>query len=81
MVLTFRIYLKIFLSYGYDFKYFLNFVRLHLEKNKVNFSILNNLNIRIIEHGIIFNSKNMLIGPKSLARARASLKSFLIIVF
>ena len=66
------------LSYGYDFKYFLNFVRLHLEKNKVNFSILNNLNIQDYRAWISFlNSKNMLIGPKSLARARASLKSFL----
>ena len=65
------------LSYGYDFKYFLNFVRLHLEKNKVNFSILNNLNIQDYRAWISFlNSKNMLIGPKSLARARASLKSF-----
>ena len=66
------------LSYGYDFKYFLNFVRLHLEKNKVNFSILNNLNIQDYRAWISFlNSKNILIGPKSLARARASLKSFL----
>ena len=30
------------LSYGYDFKYFLNFLRLHYEENKVSLTILNN---------------------------------------
>ena len=65
------------LSYGYDFKYFLNFLRLHYEENKVSFSILNNLKIQDYRSWISFlNSKNILIGAKSLARARASIKSF-----
>ncbi len=65
------------LSYGYDFKYFLNFIRLHYEKNKISFSVLNNLKVQDYRSWISFlNSKNILIGPKSLARARASIKSF-----
>ena len=65
------------LSYGYDFKYFLNFIRLHQEKNKVSFYILDNLTIQDYRSWISFlNSKNILIGAKSLARARASIKSF-----
>ena len=65
------------LSYGYDFKYFLNFLRLHYEDNKVSLSILNNLKVQDYRSWISFlNSKNILIGAKSLARARASVKSF-----
>ena len=33
-------------SYSYDFKYFLNFVKLHFEKNKISISILNNLTLQ-----------------------------------
>ncbi len=65
------------LSYGYDFKYFLNFLRLHYEENKVSLTILNNLKVQDFRSWISFlNSRNILIGPKSLARARASVKSF-----
>ena len=65
------------LSYGYDFKYFLNFLRLHYEENKISLSILNNLKVQDYRSWISFlNSKNILIGAKSLARARASVKSF-----
>ena len=56
------------LSYGYDFKYFLNFIRLHQEEDKVSFSILDNLTIQDYRSWISFlNSKNLLIGAKSLA--------------
>ncbi|PPR27042.1 MAG: Tyrosine recombinase XerC [Alphaproteobacteria bacterium MarineAlpha9_Bin4] len=65
------------LAYGYDFKYFLNFLRLHYEKNKISLALLNKLQIKDYRAWISFlNSKNMLIGVKSLARARASIKSF-----
>lgn len=65
------------LSYAYDFKYFLNFLRLHNEKNKITLSLLKKLQIKDYRAWISFlNSKKMLIGTKSLARARASIKSF-----
>ena len=65
------------LAYAYDFKYFLNFLRLHHEKNKISINLLKKLEIKDYRAWISFlNSKKMLIGPKSLARARASIKSF-----
>ncbi len=65
------------LSYAYDFKYFLNFLRLHYEKNKISLALLKKLQIKDYRAWISFlKSKKMLVGAKSLARARASIKSF-----
>ena len=65
------------LAYAYDFKYFLNFLRLHFEKNKINLDLLKKLKITDYRAWISFlNSEKIFIGAKSLARARASIKSF-----
>ena len=65
------------LSYSYDFKYFINFVKLHFEENIISIAILKSLTIQDYRSWISFlNSKDLFIGPKSLARSRASIKSF-----
>ena len=54
-LLTFRSLSKnTALSYGYDFKYFLNFIRLHYEKNKITFSVLNSLKVQDYRSWISF---------------------------
>lgn len=64
-------------AYTYDFKYFLNFLRLHYEINKITLNTIKKLEIKDFRAWVSFlNSKKMLLGAKSLARARASLKSF-----
>ena len=64
-------------SYSYDYKYFINFVFNHLSENKVNLQDLQNLELRDFRSWLSFlkiiNSK---LSIKSLARARASIKSF-----
>ncbi len=65
------------LAYGYDFKYFLNFLRLHYESHQINLLLLNSLQIKDFRAWISFlNSKEISVGAKSIARARASIKSF-----
>jgi len=65
------------LAYSYDFKYFLNFVALHYELSQINLSQLKELQIKDYRAWISFlNSKKIFITPKSVARARASIKSF-----
>ena len=65
------------IAYTYDFKYFLNFLILHYEKNKISIDILKELKALDFRAWISFlNSKNFSIGSKSQARARASIKSF-----
>ena len=77
-LLTFRnLSINTSLAYAYDFKYFLNFLRLHFEKNKINLDLLKKLKITDYRAWISFlNSEKIFIGAKSLARARASIKSF-----
>ncbi len=65
------------LAYTYDFKYFLNFLSLHYQRNKICIELLKNLKAMDFRAWISFlNSKKISIGSRSQARARASIKSF-----
>lgn len=65
------------LSYTYDFKYFINFLSIHLSSSKISFSDISNLKVKDFRSWLSFLAtlKNN-IKPNSLARARASIKSF-----
>ena len=64
-------------SYSYDFKYFLNFITLHFEINKVNIHQIEKLKLRDFRSWLSFlNIINPDIKSNSIARARASIKSF-----
>jgi integrase/recombinase XerC len=64
-------------SYSYDFKYFLNFISLHFEINKVNIHQIELLKLRDFRSWLSFlKIINPDIKPNSIARARASIKSF-----
>ena len=64
-------------SYSYDFKYFLNFITLHFEINKVNINQIEKLKLRDFRSWLSFlNIINPGIKSNSIARARASIKSF-----
>ncbi len=64
-------------SYGFDFKYFVNFIRLHLNLNTVSFSDLRELQLIDFRSWLSFLKKiNPEFKSKSLARSRASIKSF-----
>ena len=64
-------------SYSYDFKYFLNFIILHFEINKVNVHQIEKLKLRDFRAWLSFlNIINPGIKSNSIARARASIKSF-----
>ena len=64
-------------SYSFDFKYFVNFIRLHLNLNTVSFSDLRELQLIDFRSWLSFLKKiNPEFKSKSLARSRASIKSF-----
>ena len=64
-------------SYSYDFKYFLNFITLHLEINKVNIHQIELMKLRDFRSWLSFlKIINPNVKSNSIARARASIKSF-----
>ena len=64
-------------SYSYDYKYFINFVFNHLSVNKVSLKDLQKLALRDFRSWLSFlKTINPNLSAKSLARARASVKSF-----
>ena len=64
-------------SYSYDYKYFINFVFNHLSASKVSLKDLQNLALRDFRSWLSFlKTINPNLSAKSLARARASIKSF-----
>ena len=64
-------------SYSYDYKYFINFVSNHLSVSKVSLKDLQNLELRDFRSWLSFlKTINPNLSAKSLARARASIKSF-----
>ena len=64
-------------SYSYDYKYFINFVLNHLSASKVNLKDLQKLELRDFRSWLSFlKTINPNLSAKSLARARASIKSF-----
>ncbi len=64
-------------SYSYDYKYFVNFVFNHLLVSKVSLKDLQKLELRDFRSWLSFlKSINPNLSAKSLARARASIKSF-----
>ncbi|MDA9558342.1 tyrosine-type recombinase/integrase [Alphaproteobacteria bacterium] len=64
-------------SYSYDFKYFLNFITLHFDINKVNINQIELLKLRDFRSWLSFlKIINPTIKSNSIARARASIKSF-----
>ena len=64
-------------SYSYDYKYFINFVFNHLSVSKVSLKDLQKLELRDFRSWLSFlKTINPNLSAKSLARARASIKSF-----
>ena len=64
-------------SYSYDYKYFINFVFNHLSVSKVSLKDLQKLELRDFRSWLSFlKTINPNLNAKSLARARASIKSF-----
>ena len=64
-------------SYSYDYKYFINFVFNHLSASKVSLKDLQKLELRDFRSWLSFlKTINPNLSAKSLARARASIKSF-----
>ena len=64
-------------SYSYDYKYFINFVFNHLSASKVTLKDLQKLALRDFRSWLSFlKTINPNLSAKSLARARASIKSF-----
>ena len=64
-------------SYSYDYKYFINFVFNHLSASKVSLKDLQKLALRDFRSWLSFlKTINPNLSAKSLARARASIKSF-----
>ena len=64
-------------SYSYDYKYFINFVFNHLSVSKVSLKDLRKLALRDFRSWLSFlKTINPNLSAKSLARARASIKSF-----
>ena len=64
-------------SYSYDYKYFINFVSNHLSVSKVSLKDLQKLELRDFRSWLSFlKTINPNLSAKSLARARASIKSF-----
>ena len=64
-------------SYSYDYKYFINFVSNHLSVSKVSLKDLQKLELRDFRSWLSFlKNINPNLSAKSLARARASIKSF-----
>ena len=64
-------------SYSYDYKYFINFVFNHLSTSKVRLKDLQKLALRDFRSWLSFlKTINPNLSAKSLARARASIKSF-----
>ena len=64
-------------SYSYDYKYFINFVFNHLSESKVSLKDLQKLELRDFRSWLSFlKTINPNLSAKSLARARASIKSF-----
>lgn len=65
------------LSYSYDFKYFINFVSNHFSKNKISVTDFQKLELIDFRSWLSFlKNINPTLHAKSLARARASVKSF-----
>ena len=65
-------------AYEKDFKYFLNFLTKHFEDNKLEFSVIEKLTIKDFRSWLSFLSmKKNKLSPKSMVRARASVKSFI----
>ena len=64
-------------SYSYDYKYFINFVFNHLSESKVSLKDIQKLALRDFRSWLSFlKTINPNLSAKSLARARASIKSF-----
>ena len=64
-------------SYSYDYKYFINFAFNHLSASKVSLKDLQKLALRDFRSWLSFlKTINPNLSAKSLARARASIKSF-----
>ena len=64
-------------SYSYDFKYFISFIFDHYDIAQIEISNLQNLQLRDFRSWLSFlKSINPNLSAKSLARARASIKSF-----
>ena len=64
-------------SYSYDYKYFINFVFNHLSASKVSLKDIQKLSLRDFRSWLSFlKTINPNLSAKSLARARASIKSF-----
>ena len=64
-------------SYSYDYKYFINFVFNHLSASKVSLKDLQKLALRDFRSWLSFlKTINPNLSAKTLARARASIKSF-----
>ena len=64
-------------SYSYDFKYFINFISNHYSIDKIEIYDLQRLELRDFRSWLSFlKSINPNLSVKSLARARASIKSF-----
>ena len=65
-------------SYATDFKYFINFLSRHFENNKLEFSVIQTLTIKDFRSWLSFlSSKSIQSHPKSMLRARSSIKSFI----
>ncbi len=64
-------------SYSYDYKYFINFIFNHSSESKVSLKDLQKLSLRDFRSWLSFlKTINPNLSAKSLARARASIKSF-----
>jgi len=64
-------------SYSYDLKYFINFIFYHYANDKIKISDLHNLQLSDFRSWLSFlKNINPNLSAKSLARARASIKSF-----
>ncbi len=64
-------------SYSYDFKYFINFISYHFAIEKIKIYDLQKLELRDFRSWLSFlKNINPNLSAKSLARARASIKSF-----
>ncbi len=64
-------------SYSYDFKYFLNFISKHFSINKVKVIDFQKLQVKDFRSWLAFlKNTNPSLKAKSIARSRASIKSF-----
>ncbi|MAJ24038.1 MAG: hypothetical protein CMP36_00855, partial [Rickettsiales bacterium] len=64
-------------SYSYDFKYFLNFLSSHISSNNIEIVDFKDLKIRDFRSWLSYlKNNNPNLKARSLARSRASIKSF-----